>query len=71
MGNYSVPQKITSRIDVPTILISGEKSPAKLRNAVEEVAKSIPNSQISLLKGQSHNVNMNILSPVLTDFFKS
>jgi pimeloyl-ACP methyl ester carboxylesterase len=69
MGDYTIPENITASIDVPTLVIGGEKSPQKLRNAVEALAKSIPDSQIILLKGQSHNVSMKVLAPVLIDFF--
>lgn len=71
MGNYSVPQNITQSINIPTVVIGGEKSPLKLKNAVIEIAKSIPKSQLCLLKGQSHNVNMKVLAPVLIDFFNN
>jgi pimeloyl-ACP methyl ester carboxylesterase len=69
MGNYSNPLAITRNIKIPTIVIGGEKSPAKLKNAVTEIAKSIPDSRLSLLKGQSHNVNTKVFAPVLIDFF--
>jgi hypothetical protein len=71
MGNYSVPKKITSSINVPTIVIGGEKSPQNLRNAIEAVTKSIPMSRVRLLKGQSHNVSMQVLAPCLIDFFNN
>jgi pimeloyl-ACP methyl ester carboxylesterase len=69
MGNYSVPEKIAASINVPTLVIGGEKSPRNLRNAVEAVAQSIPKSQNMLLKGQSHSVPMKVLAPCLIDFF--
>lgn len=70
MGNYSVPKEITSRINVPTVVIGGERSPKNILNAVRAVGQSIPNSKVVLLKGQSHNVSMNVLAPVLIEFFK-
>ena len=69
MGNYSVPKEIAASINVPAIVIGGEKSPGNLRNAIETVAQSIPKSQMMLLKGQSHNVSMKVLAPCLIDFF--
>ncbi len=70
MGDYSVPKEAAS-INVPTIVIVGEKSPQSIRNAVEEVAHTIPRSQLRLLKGQSHNVSMKVLAPSLIEFFNS
>jgi pimeloyl-ACP methyl ester carboxylesterase len=69
MGNYKVPKNITDAINVPTLVVGGERSPEKLRKAVEAVGKSIPKSKIVLLKGQNHNVSMKVLVPVLVDFF--
>jgi pimeloyl-ACP methyl ester carboxylesterase len=71
MGNYSVPKKVAASISVPTVVIGGEKSPRILKNAVEAVANSIPQSQIRMLKGQSHNVSMKVLAPCLIDFFNN
>jgi pimeloyl-ACP methyl ester carboxylesterase len=71
MGNYSVPKEIAASINVPTLIIGGEKSPGNLKEAIEEVGRSIPLSQIRLLKGQSHNVSMKVLAPCLVDFFLS
>lgn len=68
MGNYSIPKEITASINVPTVVIGGEKSPQNLRKAVEAVAQAIPQSQIRLIKG-SHNVSMKVLAPCLIDFF--
>jgi pimeloyl-ACP methyl ester carboxylesterase len=63
--------KEAASVNVPTIVIGGEKSPQNIRNAVEEVAHTIPGSQLRLLKGQSHNVSMKVLAPDLIDFFKN
>ncbi|HMH32071.1 MAG TPA: alpha/beta hydrolase [Puia sp.] len=70
MGNFGVPKEIISKINVPTIVIGGEKSPKKLADAVNAAAQGIPGSKIILLKDQSHNVSMKVLAPVLIDFFK-
>jgi pimeloyl-ACP methyl ester carboxylesterase len=68
MGNFSVPEKIAASINVPTIVIGGEKSSQNMRNALQAVARAIPQSQIRLIKG-SHNVSMKVLAPCLIDFF--
>lgn len=69
MGDFTIPEDVTASVSVPAAVIGGEKSPQKLRNAIDAVAKSIPQSQINLLKGQSHNTSMKVLAPVLIDFF--
>lgn len=70
MGNYSVPEKAAASVRVPAIVIGGDKSPNSLKNAVIATGKSIPNGQVSLLEGQSHNVSMKVLAPILKEFFK-
>lgn len=69
MGDFSLPTKTVSSIKVPTMVIGGEKSPPSLRIAVDAVAKALPNCQRRMLKGQTHNVSMKVLSPVLDTYF--
>jgi pimeloyl-ACP methyl ester carboxylesterase len=57
------------RVDQPTLSISGEKSPAQLRNAARAIAGVLPNGRHHELKGQSHNPSMKALAPVLAEFF--
>ncbi|MCW3070320.1 MAG: alpha/beta hydrolase [Bacteroidetes bacterium] len=71
MGNYYVPVELSSKITCPTLIVGGEKSPKKLINAVKKVEKNIPNSELKLLKGQSHNISMKILAAELITFFSS
>jgi pimeloyl-ACP methyl ester carboxylesterase len=70
MGDFSLPTKTVSSIKVPTIVIGGEKSPSSLRIAVDAVAKAVPNSQLKMLKGQTHNVSMKLLAPVLDSYLQ-
>jgi pimeloyl-ACP methyl ester carboxylesterase len=62
LGNFSVPKDAADKVRIPTIVIGGEKSPGKLRDAVRAVGQSISNSEISFLKGQSHIVSMKVLA---------
>lgn len=70
MGDYSVPKDVAAKVTVPTLVFGGAKSPAKLQNAVKAVAEAIPGSTREMLPGQSHNVSMEVLAPVVTKFFK-
>lgn len=58
-------------VTVPTLVVNGEKSPAQLRNAAQAVAGALSNARQEVLKGQSHNVSMKALAPVLAAFFKA
>ena len=60
-----------ARLNVRTLIIGGEKSPQELRDALSTVRRAVPNSEITLLPGQSHNVSMKVLAPVLVPFFSA
>jgi len=58
-----------ARVRVPTLVIGGEKSPTKLRHAVQATAAVVPGAERRFLKGQTHNVSAQALAPVLTEYF--
>ena len=69
VGDFSVSSKRPDSVRVPTLVIGGEKSPGELRCAVSAVADAIPGAALRMLKGQTHNVSVKALAPVLTEFF--
>jgi pimeloyl-ACP methyl ester carboxylesterase len=69
MGNFSVPERIAASVNIPALLIAGEKSSRNLKDAVEALSHLIPESQVRILKDQSHNVSMKVLAPCLIDFY--
>ncbi len=56
-------------VTAPTLVVSGAKSPAVLRDGSRALAEVLPNAELRELEGVSHNVKMNVLAPVLADFF--
>jgi pimeloyl-ACP methyl ester carboxylesterase len=56
-------------VATPTLIVSGEKSPEKLRKGAAAIAAALPNAEHYALAGVSHNVKMSALAPVLLDFF--
>jgi pimeloyl-ACP methyl ester carboxylesterase len=60
-----------ARIVTPTLIVSGEKSPEKLRKGAAAIAAALPTAEHRTLPGVSHNVKMSALAPVLLDFFAS
>jgi len=66
-GNPSTIEQWRS-IEVETVVIDGEKSPASLRNASQALAKVIPDAQYSTLEGQSHKVSMTVLASRLKEY---
>ena len=60
-----------AEVATPTLVVSGEKSPAKLRKGAEAIAEALPRGEHRALAGVSHNVKMSALAPVLEEFFAS
>jgi pimeloyl-ACP methyl ester carboxylesterase len=69
MGNFSLPVAQLKSIMNPTIVMGGEKSPELLRASVKAVAETMPNAKLSVMVGQNHNVNVDLLAPLIIDFF--
>ena len=60
-----------SSITTPTLVMDGGKSPTSLHKAADALAATLPNARRCTLEGQSHNVSMEVLAPVLEEFFTS
>jgi pimeloyl-ACP methyl ester carboxylesterase len=56
-------------VTVPTLVVHGAKSPALLQQGSRALAGVLPNAEQRQLEGVSHNVKMNVLAPVLAEFF--
>jgi len=56
-------------VTTPTLVVSGEKSPEKLRKGAAAIAAGLTNAEHRALPGVSHNVKMSVLAPVLVEFF--
>lgn len=69
MGDFLPPSGRLGSYAVPTLVIGGGKSPAELREAARAAANAIPGSRLRTLEGQTHNVSVKALAPVLTEFF--
>jgi pimeloyl-ACP methyl ester carboxylesterase len=70
MGDYSLPTERLASISVPTIVIDGGQS-SWMTLGAEEVAKTMPNAQRSILDNQPHNVDAAAIAPVIAQFFAS
>ena len=70
MGDFSLPEKKASSVKTPTLISGGDKSPATMQHAVKKLSEAMPNGELILLKGQTHNVAGKAIAPVLMEFFK-
>jgi pimeloyl-ACP methyl ester carboxylesterase len=66
----SVPRNRAAKVTVPTLVMNGTTIPFMLDTA-KEIAAEIPNAQHRTLEGQSHDVNLEVIAPVLVEFFNS
>jgi pimeloyl-ACP methyl ester carboxylesterase len=71
LGDFSLPKERAASVSVPTLAIGGEKSPVELRSAVSALAQTVPRAKLRMLKGQTHNVSVKVLAPVLVEFFST
>ena len=69
MGDFSMPTKLVASVTVPTLVMGGGKSPANLGQAVQAVADALPGARRRILAGQTHNVSVKVLAPILKEFF--
>jgi pimeloyl-ACP methyl ester carboxylesterase len=69
MGDFSLPAKRAASVKVATLVGGGDKSPSSMQNAVKQLADAIPNSELKMFKGQTHNISMKVLAPALIEFF--
>jgi pimeloyl-ACP methyl ester carboxylesterase len=69
MGDFTVPAARIASIRVPTLVMDGEKTQKRLQNAVDEIARVLPSAKRRTLKGQTHNVSAEVLTPELVQFF--
>ncbi len=64
----AVPTQRATKVTVPTLVLNGTQIPF-MRITAEELAEAIPHAQHRTLEGQSHDVNVEVLAPVLIEWF--
>jgi pimeloyl-ACP methyl ester carboxylesterase len=64
----SVPTERAAKVVVPTLVMNGTAIPFMLDTA-QALASAIPHAQHRTLEGQTHDVNLEVLAPVLVEFF--
>jgi pimeloyl-ACP methyl ester carboxylesterase len=71
MNRFTVPTARFASIRVPTLIIGGAKSEARLQSAVRAVAEAVPGAGQRFLAGQTHNVDPKVLAPAVKEFFSA
>jgi pimeloyl-ACP methyl ester carboxylesterase len=69
LGDFSLPVAKASGVKIPALVINGDKTAPQLKHAAEKLSQVMPGAKHLVMRGQSHNVSMTALAPVLIDFF--
>ncbi len=69
MGDYSLPTERAAAVTVPTLVMDGGASFGGMAPSAEALVDALPEGRRRTLKGQEHNVDPNVLAPVLAEFF--
>ena len=56
-------------VTIPTLVVDGGASPPWARNAVQALVDTLPNAHRRTLEGQTHQVDSEVLAPLLEEFF--
>jgi len=67
----SVPTEKAAHVAVPTLVMDGSASFPFMHVTATALANAIPNAEHRTLQGQTHEVAVSVLAPVLVEFFNS
>ncbi|HEV8682993.1 MAG TPA: alpha/beta hydrolase [Actinomycetota bacterium] len=71
MGDYSLPTDRAASVQAPTLVIAGGEDFPWMRETAQALADAFPDGQTRTLQGQGHDVDPEVLAPVLAEFFGS
>ncbi|HEU4354174.1 MAG TPA: alpha/beta hydrolase [Actinomycetota bacterium] len=71
MGDYRIPVERAASVKVPALVVAGGADMPWMRDTAAALADAMPNGRTSLLDGQGHDVDVQVLAPVLREFFAS
>jgi pimeloyl-ACP methyl ester carboxylesterase len=70
MGDFTVPGNRLGAVRVPTLVVHGAKTDARLKRAASGVTGAISGAQGKTLAGQNHNVSAAALAPAVVEFLR-
>jgi hypothetical protein len=68
---WSVPTDLAARVSVPALAMAGDASLPFMPDTARVLSQAIPQGQLRMLAGQTHEVSPGALAPVLVEFFTS
>jgi pimeloyl-ACP methyl ester carboxylesterase len=69
MSDYSLPVDKASSVKVPTIVMAGTASFPWMAVTARALAETLPDGELRLLEGQTHDVPPDVMATALTEFF--
>ena len=66
---WSVPAELAARVPVPALVMAGDAGLPFMADTARVLSQAIPQGQLRMLAGQTHEVTPAVLAPVLTEFF--
>jgi pimeloyl-ACP methyl ester carboxylesterase len=69
MGDYRIPADRVAQVRVPTLVVAGGADMPFMRETAQALADALPRGEVRFLDGQGHDVDMQVLAPVLKGFF--
>lgn len=68
---HAAPLERASTVTTPALVMNGGASFPFMYDIAQALSKAMPNAQLRTLEGQRHDVNAEVLAPVLVEFFKA
>jgi pimeloyl-ACP methyl ester carboxylesterase len=65
----SIPTERAALIKVPTLVMSGNRGLPFMLETARTLSRTIPGAELRTFEGQAHDVQAEILAPVLAEFF--
>jgi pimeloyl-ACP methyl ester carboxylesterase len=69
MAGKPLPRNRWIHVNFPTLVMNGENSDQFFHDGAHALVDLLSNAQHRILAGQTHNVSMKVLAPVLKEFF--
>lgn len=70
MGDYSLPAERAKAVAVPTLVLAGDASFPWMSVTAAALAETIPQGEVQILEGQSHDVAPAVLAEAMTAFLE-
>jgi pimeloyl-ACP methyl ester carboxylesterase len=65
------PEGRRGRVQIPALVLAGDAGLPFMPATARALSQALPQGQLRMLEGQTHDVNPAVLAPVLAEFFAS